>query len=137
MCQDLALDFKNAGFSTRVATTMTYDEHTNFTESNITAYLSELEEYLASLIAYTAHKKGDPNASVASVPFNNLNNKDWLAREMAIDPAFDITVHTAEEEEDTVDMNQLYARFQEKMAMNQIVGNRKADAKANQRDLMD
>ena len=116
---------------------MTYDEHTNFTEGNITNYLSELEEYLASLIAYTAHKKGDPNASVASVPFNNLNNKDWLARDMAIDPAFDITVHTAEEEEDTVDVNQLYARFQEKLNMNQIVGNRKADGKTNQRDLMD
>jgi len=90
---------------------MSYDEHTNFTEGNITTYLSELEEYLASLIAYTAHKKGDPNASVASVPFNNLNNKDWLAREMAIDPAFDITVHTGEEEEDTVDVKLLYSRF--------------------------
>ena len=131
LCQDLALDFKTSGFQTRVATTMTYDEHTNFTEGNITAYLSELEEYLASLIAYTAHKKGDPNASVASVPFNNLNNKDWLARDMAIDPAFDITVHTAEEEEDTVNVNDLYARFQEKMQMNQIVGNRKADPKTN------
>ena len=137
LCKDLALDFKSSGFQTRVATTMSYDEHTNFTEGNITTYLSELEEYLASLIAYTAHKKGDPNASVASVPFNNLNNKDWLARDMAIDPAFDITVHTAEEEEDTVDVNQLYNRFQEKMAMNQIQGNRKADPKTAQRDLMD
>ena len=73
LCKDLALDFKSSGFQTRVATTMSYDEHTNFTEGNITTYLSELEEYLASLIAYTAHKKGDPNASVASVPFNNLN----------------------------------------------------------------
>ena len=56
---------------------------------------------------------GDPNASTSSVPFVNLNNKDWLARDMAIDPAFDITVHTAagdgvEEEEDTVDANVLY-----------------------------
>ena len=72
-----------------------------------------------------------------SVYFNSLNNKDWLARDMAIDPAFDITVHTAEEDEDTVDVNQLYNTFQKKMLQNQIVGNRKADGKANQRDLMD
>ena len=137
LCQDLALDFKQSGFQTRVATTMDYNEHTNFTEGNITTYLSELEEYLASLIAYTAHKKGDQNASVASVPFNHLNNKDWLARDMAIDPAFDITVQTAEEEEDTVDVNQLYARFQEKIESNQIQGNRKVDVKGQQRDLMD
>ena len=72
-----------------------YDEHTQFTEGNITVYLAELEEYIAQLITYTALKMGDPNASTSSVPFNNLNNKDWLAREMAIEPAFDITVHTA------------------------------------------
>ena len=110
---------------------MSYDEHTVFTESNITMYLSELEEYIASLIAYTAHKKGDPNASVASVPFGALNMKDWHAREMAIDPAFDITVHTAadaiEEEEDTVDVNVLRERFTEKINKNLIQGNRKAD----------
>ena len=73
---------------------MQYDEHTVFTESNITNYLAELEEYISSLITYTAHKKGDPNASVSSVPLAALTNKDWLAREMGIDPAFDITVHT-------------------------------------------
>ena len=68
-CQELVLDFKQANFSTKVATQQSYDEHTHFTEGNITGYLAELEEYLASLISHTAHKKGDPNASVSSVPF--------------------------------------------------------------------
>ncbi len=68
------------------------------------------------MITYTALKMGDPNASTSSVPFNNLNNKDWLAREMAIEPAFDITVHTAAgdteaEEESLIDTKQLYQRF--------------------------
>jgi hypothetical protein len=71
-------------------------------------YLAELEEYIAQLITYNALKMGDPNASTSSVPFNNLTNKDWLARDMAIEPAFDITLHTATnemdgEEEGTVD----------------------------------
>jgi len=103
----LQLDFKDANFNARVATSMQYDEHTVFTEGNITTYLAELEEYIASLIAYTAHKKGDPNAAVSSVPLNALNSKDFKAAEMAIDPAFDITVHTAadvDEEEDTTDV---------------------------------
>lgn len=113
---------------------MSYDEHTHFNEGNITAYLAELEEYISSLITYTAHKNGDPNASVSSVPFNCLNNKDWLAREMAIDPAFDITLHTAAdsnqenpEDEETVDINLLYTRFQDKIDKNLIQGNRKVD----------
>lgn len=93
---------------------MSYDEHTQFNEGNITAYLAELEEYIASLITYTAHKQGDPNAAVSSVPLNQLNNKDWLAKDMAIDPAFDITVNTAADsiteadEEETADVNLLY-----------------------------
>ena len=122
LCQDLTLDFKEANFQPRVAQQQTYDEHTVFTETNITTYLAELEEYIASLITYTAHKMGDPNASTSSVPFGNLNNKDWLARDMAIDPAFDITVQTAdqEEEEGTVDVNVLYERFQEKVEKNLI-----------------
>ena len=137
LCKDLVLDFKDANFQTKVAQTQAYDEHTQFTESNITNYLAELEEYIAQLITYTAHKMGDPNASTSSVPFVNLNNKDWLARDMAIDPAFDITVHTAagdgvEEEEDTVDANVLYQRFQEKINKNLIQGNRKAEQRGNQ-----
>ena len=96
-------------------------------------YLAELEEYIASLITYTAHKMGDPNASTSTVPFNKLNNKDWLARDMAIDPAYDISVLTAayedgtEEDDTTVDVKVLYDRFQDKVSKNLIQANRKAD----------
>ena len=106
-----------------------------FTEGNITNYLAELEEYFSSLITYTAHKKGDPNASVSSVPLAAMTNKDWLARDMNIDPAFDITVHTQndqEEEEATPDVNLLFERFQEKVERNLIQGNRKNDQKQQQ-----
>jgi hypothetical protein len=33
---------------------MQYDDQTQFNETNITQYLAELEEYIASLIAYMA-----------------------------------------------------------------------------------
>lgn len=74
---------------------MDYNEHTSFNEGNITNYLAELEEYIAQLITYTAHKKGDPNASVSAIPFAKLPQKDWHARDMAIEPAYEITVDTA------------------------------------------
>ena len=50
ICQELTLDFKDAQFSTNVSTAQSYDEHTHFTEQNITTYLAELEEYISSLI---------------------------------------------------------------------------------------
>ena len=137
LCKDLVLDFKGAKFDTTVSTSQQYDEHTNFTEGNITTYLAELEEYISGLIHHTAHKKGDPNASVSTIPFNKLTNKDWHARDMAIEPAFDVTVETSaatgEDEEGSTDTNVLYRRFQEKVERNLITGNRKP-VKGNQQD---
>ena len=92
LCKDLVLDFKEANFYPKVASQQAYDEHTSFTESNITQYLGELEEYIAQLITYNAMKNGDPNASTSSVPFELLRNKDWLAKDMQIDPAYDVQV---------------------------------------------
>lgn len=118
-----------------MATTQDYNEHTHFNEGNITSYLAELEEYIAQLITYTAHKKGDPNASISAIPFTKLTQKDWLARDMAIEPAYEITVDTTadqEEEEGSVDVNTLYDRFQDKIAKDMIRGNRKNDARTNQ-----
>ena len=81
-----------------------------------------MEEYISSLITYTAHKKGDPNASISYIPFYKLNQKDWTAREMSIEPAFDVTVATSadQEEEGSIDINLLYQRFQEKVGKNLI-----------------
>jgi len=97
-------------FNAKVANKMQYDEHTVFTENNITLYLAEVEEYISSLITYVAHKKGDPNAAISSVPLAVLNYKDFTKREMTIDAPFDTTVKTAdgEEEDCTSDINQLY-----------------------------
>ena len=50
ICQELTLDLKDAQFSSNVSTAQSYDEHTHFTEQNITTYLAELEEYISSLI---------------------------------------------------------------------------------------
>ena len=138
----MVLDFKDANFQSKVAQPQSYDEHTMFTEGNITSYLAELEEYIAQLITYTAHKMGDPNPSTSMVPFAKLNNKDWLARDMGIDAAYDISVLTAAneegiegQEEDTVNVKTLYDRFQDKVNKGLIQPVRKADARPkDQRD---
>ena len=137
LCKDLVLDFKTASFYPKVATQQAYDEHTTFTEGNISQYLGELEEYIAQLITYTAMKNGDPNASTSSVPFEQLKTKDWLARDMMIDPAYEVTVMsgTADgepEEEDTVDTKVLYERFLDKVDKNLIQVTRKADLRNQQ-----
>lgn len=70
------------------------------------------------------------------MPMDMLKNKDWQAREMSIDPAYDVQVATAdgdyEQEEDTVDTKVLYQRFQEKVDKNLIQATRKADLRGNQ-----
>lgn len=65
--------FANSKFYLSVANSMSYDEETQFNESNITQYLAELEEYISSLITYVAFKKDDPNAAISSVPLDKLN----------------------------------------------------------------
>lgn len=52
--------FKRSKFYLSVATMMNYDEGFIFSESNIVSFLAELEEYICSLITYTAFKRDDP-----------------------------------------------------------------------------
>lgn len=52
--------FKRSKFYLSVATKMNYDEGFVFNESNIVSFLAELEEYICSLITYTAFKRDDP-----------------------------------------------------------------------------
>jgi hypothetical protein len=52
--------FKRSKFYLSVATMMNYDEGFIFSESNIVSFLAELEEYICSLITYTAFKCDDP-----------------------------------------------------------------------------
>lgn len=50
-----------------VATKMDYDLGVGFTESNVTQYLAELEEYISSLITYFSYKRGDEHPAIASL----------------------------------------------------------------------
>jgi hypothetical protein len=52
--------FKRSRFYLSVASRMNYDEGFVFNENNIIQYLAELEEYICSLITYTAFKREDP-----------------------------------------------------------------------------
>jgi len=52
---------------------MSYEEGFVFNESNIVQYLAEVEEYISSLITYTAFKRDDPNAAVSTIPLEKLN----------------------------------------------------------------
>ena len=64
--------FKRSRFYLSVATKMNYDEGFIFTENNIVQYLAELEEYICSLITYTAFKRDDPQAAISAIPLEKL-----------------------------------------------------------------
>lgn len=43
---------------------MDYDLGVGFTESNVTQYLAELEEYISSLITYVCYKRSDEHPAI-------------------------------------------------------------------------
>lgn len=65
--------FKKCKFFLAVAQKMSYEDGFTFNESNIINYLAELEEYISSLITYTAFKRDDPNAAISAIPLEKLN----------------------------------------------------------------
>jgi hypothetical protein len=69
--------FKRSKFYLSVATKMNYDEGFIFSESNIVSFLAELEEYICSLITYTAFKRDDPQAAISAIPLEKLIPKDF------------------------------------------------------------
>lgn len=81
--------FKQSRFFLSVAQKMNYDDGFVFTENNIVQYLAELEEYIASLITYTAFKRDDANAAVSAIPLEKLPQKEFNKKDMAIDPSMD------------------------------------------------
>jgi hypothetical protein len=68
--------FKQSKFFLCVAQKMNYEDGISFTENNIVSYLAELEEYISSLITYTAFKRDEPNAAIAAIPLDKLDVKD-------------------------------------------------------------
>ena len=87
--EKMVLMFKQSRFFLSVAQKMNYDDGFVFTENNIVQYLAELEEYIASLITYTAFKRDDPNAAVSAIPLPELPQKEFNKKDMAIDPSMD------------------------------------------------
>ena len=69
--------FRKSHFFLSVASNQQYDEDTQFNESNVTMYLSELEEYISLFITYLAYKQDHPDAAIASLSLNELKQKDW------------------------------------------------------------
>jgi hypothetical protein len=63
-----------------------YETGFTFNESNIVAYLAELEEYIAILITYLATKRDDPIAPFALVPLDKLDAKNHNKKEIAVRP---------------------------------------------------
>ena len=72
---DMVEKFKQSKFFLCVAQKQNYKDGIVFTENNIVQYLAELEEYISSLITYTAFKKDDKNAAISSIPLEKLN--EW------------------------------------------------------------
>ena len=119
--------FANSKFYLSVANSMSYDEETQFNESNITQYLAELEEYISSLITYVAFKKDDPNAAISSVPLDKLNQKEFHKKEIQIDAPIDTErdvsmakTDIGEDEDVIIDSKQLYMKFLDMVGKKQI-----------------
>lgn len=74
--------FKRSRFFLSVAHKMNYEDGFTFNESNIIQYLAELEEYISSLITYSAFKRDDPNAAISAIPLEKLNQKDFAKKEV-------------------------------------------------------
>lgn len=77
--------FKKSKFFLCVAQKMNYEDGIHFTENNIVSYLAELEEYISSLITYTAFKRDEPNAAISSIPLDKLEVKEFNKQKMTVD----------------------------------------------------
>ena len=76
--------FAKTKFFLSVAHKQFYEQGFTFNESNIVAYLAELEEYIAILITYLATKRDDPVAPFALVPLDKLDAKNHNKKEIAV-----------------------------------------------------
>ena len=84
--------FKRSKFFLCVAQKGNYEDGIIFTENNIISYLAELEEYISSLITYTAFKRDEPNAAISSIPLEQLMQKNFQAKNMSINAPVNYTL---------------------------------------------
>lgn len=92
-----------------------YNDLTHFNEQNVTVYLAELEEYIAQLITYLAHKNKDDNAAFASVPLDVLEIKDFDKKLLSIKAPIasdKVDASTEDGDDDCItDAKDLYKKF--------------------------
>jgi len=96
---------------------MNYDDGIHFTENNIVQYLAELEEYISSLITYTAFKRDEPNAPISSIPLEKLHNKDFSKKQWNLEAPIDTQINADPAEDptgdtgDIISAKELYSKF--------------------------
>lgn len=105
-----------------------YNEHTQFTDNNVTLYLAEIEEMINKLIVENAKSIGDPCAFIAPLPLSSLPVIDWQKGDMALDEHYDPRdgAQTVDEEENFVDERTLRAAY-EKEFEKQMLAARQAE----------
>lgn len=108
--------FKKCKFFLSVANKMSYEDGTTFNEANVVQYLSELEEYISSLITYSAFRKEEPYAAISAIPLEKLNKKDFEKTKNTYEIPFSLSYEeTAEaqlfEEERLTDPKKFFEKY--------------------------
>lgn len=119
--------FKRSKFSIQVATKMDYEIGTGFTESNVTQYLAELEEYISNLITYVAFKTPNNDfASIASLSLDTMSkprekkdaimiepptNYEFNYDKLSIDELQELGLNKLSKEDDNFNTSNLYKKF--------------------------
>ncbi len=83
--QSMCAQFKQSQFKLAVSQHMHYDESTQFNESNVTMYLSELEEQVCNFITYLAQREKNPDAPISALSLDHMANKEFERGPLNID----------------------------------------------------
>lgn len=128
---DMVHMFKESKFYLCVAQKQNYKDGITFTENNIVQYLAEIEEYISSLITYTAFKNEKDDAAITYIPLENLQPKDWkkskdhLKLEKNEQPIGVEVVNTDEQQDppefEVIRGRDLFKRFNEHMESSNII----------------
>jgi hypothetical protein len=108
--------FNKCKFFLAVANQMSYEEGTNFNDTNVVQYLAELEEYISSLITYAAFRKEEPYAAISAIPLEKLPKKEFEKTKYNVNEPLYTQIEGAQEglpiEDDSiVNSNDLYKKF--------------------------
>jgi len=111
--------FKKSKFFLCVAQKMNYEDGIIFTENNIVQYLAELEEYISSLITYTAFKRDEPNAAISSIPLDKLEIKEFNKKGISVEAPAGVTIEMPDSAVDgqgdevynIISAKELYSKF--------------------------